>query len=502
MNESSSERIAQKQTKTNKALTPNERRLKRELKKNVKAFHRINKLSKKIKHAQSRRDPKTEQEARIELKKLVNDYKLKAQQQLEEDEDLFEQLHLELPFQLEKDAGLCANQLSSDDFNEQNENQTECKKIILSIYNQVMLTQRNEFIKDTESTSEQFPQQATKELNKREVDISNIRNLLQHMTKGTQSRNMFRDIDVLWGYARQKFNSRAMLVVTSLLKLKDDPLPFYNAMNLDEEKLQSTLNSQLFKNTTLFQMMKDVRSVCSIGCGPGNDIVGFLSFFKLTQSQGNATTSLLESPTDDFANIRELVMLDFAMGDWIQLLTPILDVCKNSNDPLLSSTCNIIMDECDVTKPIFVSVGDDSFASSDSGLHAKKPCNSANSTAAKYGIACDMFLISYLLSETRGLWEEFMLQLVDSAKAGSIFYFAEPTPWQLHHLISLFNTPIQLDKVHNNMNPSNSSCHQSNSNGNGNNSMKFLWIDSSMKLPAMQGLHSRLGPAVLLGIKV
>ena len=85
---------------------------------------------------------------------------------------------------------------------------------------------------------------------------------------------------------------------------------------------------------------------------------------------------------------------------------------------------------------------------------------------------CQLYVISYLVSETRGQWEGFFTNLVDAVDSGTMFYFAEPVPWQLHRLCDLFR-----------------------------NSLDFLWIDSSMYHTALQCLERRVGPAILFAIK-
>jgi SAM-dependent methyltransferase len=84
----------------------------------------------------------------------------------------------------------------------------------------------------------------------------------------------------------------------------------------------------------------------------------------------------------------------------------------------------------------------------------------------------DFYLFSYVLTETRGKWEVFMRELVREAKPNALFYFAEPTPWQLHQVRLLLP---DLD---------------------------YIWLDSSMnQLPNLQALEARLGPGVLLARK-
>lgn len=485
-------RKIQQQTKSNQALTPSERKLKRELKKNVKAFQRINKLSKKIRHAQSRRDSKVEQEARLELSALIKDYKCNAQLQQNEDEDKFAKLHLELPTYLEKEAASSAIDPMTNEIDSSTKSREICKKSILTIYNQVILMEKEKL-----KVNSVF-HNSTTEIEKKE-DIAITRNLLKHMTKGTQSRDMFRNSTALWGYTRQKFYIRAMLVVTSLLNLEQTSISFDEPKSVDENECNAKFFSQPSKIFSLFDIFKDVQSICSIGCGPGNDIVGFLSFLQCIQR------SNLKTPTYPkfVSQVQEIILLDYAMDDWKQVLIPMLDGCKTGDDAILSSTCNIVIDECDITRPLFSTTEEVMHNLSKQVVNGKQKKEVNNVTAAKYAGLGDIFLISYLLSETRNLWDEFLLKLIETSKRGCIFYFAEPTPWQLHRLISMFELSKsandgEVDKLDN---ISGSFCNEINARKS-KTRMRFLWIDSSMNLPALQGLHARLGPAVLLGIKL
>ena len=516
--------------KSNKTLTPHEKKLKRELKKNIKAFHRINKLSKKIRHAQSRKDPIVEQKTRTELQKVLQEYKCKAEQLQKEDKDSFTKLYLGLPPDLYVDDN--ANHDDGDGMNHDvssgrspNEMEAQsihkCKTILLSIYNHVIVQERefsNE-IRDKRNNPQSLPEGN---------DLAITRNLLQHMTKGTQSRDMFRNATALWGYTRQKFYSRAMLVVTSLLKLKDVPVPTENELYSegkndarmgrkeanscdvdDVEKSCFALDTTFLKlgEASLWQNMKNVRSICSIGCGPGNDVAGFLSMIHHSNEKRNEST-LIEPNNKAFhhTQIEEIVMLDYAMEDWNQVLHFIVNSCKVKTTSTLSPNCSIITDECDITQPLHSDAESQSFDPNSSILNDQTSTTHINATAAMYSKSVDIFLISYLLSETRALWDEFMMQLFDTAKRGSMFYFAEPTPWQLHRLMSLCDS--RSTKSNDEM-PNKNEEKKTEGNFAGSTKlekvptkMKFIWLDSSMNVPVLQGLHARLGPAVLFGIKL
>jgi len=156
-------------------------------------------------------------------------------------------------------------------------------------------------------------------------------------------------------------------------------------------------------------------------------------------------------------NLETSVMMDWSIDQWnsavLRQLAPIMNktIPVNSNK---NAFCNFFTTSfCDVTKAL----------SDDSNEQARV-------TLEK--VKCDIYLTSYLLSETNGKWYTFFRELIQNANEECLFYFAEPTPWQLHILIQQFSE-----------------------------SLDFLWVDSSMYLPAMQALDGRLGPAVLFAIK-
>jgi SAM-dependent methyltransferase len=199
----------------------------------------------------------------------------------------------------------------------------------------------------------------------------------------------------------------------------------------------------------------NIRQVCSLGCGPGSDAVGLVAFLQWIGEANLEVTSDGSKETCHDINERQpcslerILLFDFAIDDWIQVLEPLIEVLGKEKPET-----KIHWGYCDVSHP---------FASVRYG----------DATLPMYRIEeSDIFLISYLLTETRGQWELFFQQLIDCAKPHSVFYFAEPTPWQLHGFKELFQDNVD-----------------------------FIWLDSSMDHPNLQPLDGRVGPAVLLGIK-
>ena len=247
----------------------------------------------------------------------------------------------------------------------------------------------------------------------RHVQKEQARRLLKHMTKGTQKKKMFDNEDALWGYTRHKFIERALLVCDSFSKV---------------QQLESSRKVHIW-NTLL-----ETKTVCSIGCGPGNDALGVLAFLR---NHLNAT-----------ATLHQVICLDYVMAEWQIVLKPLQEILVGSN-----YIDTLSLEFCDVTHSLLESLND----------QAKRLLTNPSHEV-------NVFLFSYLLTETRGKWEPFLRDIIQLAQPGALFYFAEPSPWQLH----LVTRMEQLD---------------------------VEWLDSSMNQPKMQAINRRFGPAVLLGQK-
>ena len=272
------------------------------------------------------------------------------------------------------------------------------------------------------------------------------RTLLSNMTKGTQSKSMLKDITALRGYTRQKFHGRATLLIESYANITPESLEMAPAIysKLDTQQQQECID-QIDVMNMCYEKLDNIQRVCSLGCGPGNDAAGLVAFLRSYMNQKDA--------------LEEIVLLDFAIEDWQEAvlddLTPIL-----VPDYVSKITCK----SCDVTRSI------------------------KSDTVKQYIRDSDIFLTSYLLTETRNKWAEFIIELVDLSKVGAMFYFAEPVPWQLHQLIRMSTNQSEKST-----DMDYSPLHQ----------LSFAWIDSSILQPEFQKLQGRSGgPAVLLAIKV
>ena len=411
--------------KANKLLTAEEKEEKKVLKKKLKSLKKIQRLETRIRHAISRKDPVIEKEARIELEVLC--------------------AQTNCPSMMIDDE---IAKRSNDDRDEDRDSKENCfaENFVLQISRKLFRSFATDIVGEGKSTT------------KSENDVDNgdrqhqtacAVKLLKNMTRGSVELSMFNNQAALIGYTRQKFFERSMLVYTSMWKLSPTNCDNNGGLGQEQRSIISKI-WQKFQND-------NIKSLCCIGCGPGNDCVGLLTFLHSLQNNDSMTTSTLQP-----ISMERMIMIDWTIDKWDSvILTPLEAIMSEANiverkeedERTLEDTQIFNKSFCDVTKAY-----DDEI----------------NKCARILidGSSCDIYLVSYLLSETNGKWESFFNGLVHSADLGSTFYFAEPTPWQLHRLIDLYSSFLD-----------------------------FIWIDSSMNEPSLQKLNGRLGPAVLAAVK-
>jgi len=448
---------------------------KKKLKSELKFLRKVQKLETRIRHAISRKDPIVEQSAREELKKLwatredvggcsegipftgsgqidprggptITDPKRDAA--LEDVVAIFRELLSSLT---EKQGNEKENMQHHSAFTSEVENTIDPAKSLESVNSAGDVDGECSNIIDNPEKSKS--RKDTAESSDKVRETQRARHLLRHMTKGTQTASMFRDKTALRGYARQKFYGRAALVIESLRKISPDSLKLKSSCVPDLQKIELG---------TCWEKLGKVQSVCSIGCGPGNDVVGFIAFLKQFALKGNL---------DENACLREVIFLDFAMKEWKEA---VLDDLTQILSPryVQNVTCKF----CDITTPLLSGESD----------------NIENGEIWQIVENTDIFLTSYLLTETRNKWDQFIVQLVGLAKIGAMFYFAEPMPWQLHRLIRLSAGDNDEKSEHSDIGLDYSPLKK----------LRFIWVDSSMHYPELQPLDGRIGgPAVLLCIK-
>mmetsp|Transcript_22381 Transcript_22381/g.48499 ORF Transcript_22381/g.48499 Transcript_22381/m.48499 type:complete len:454 (-) Transcript_22381:143-1504(-) len=445
------------ESKANATLTPAEKEAKKRLKAELKFQSKVKKLQKRINHAISRNDPVVEKSTREELAAFLSTRINKGDNDIDNgninnDIDRLQQQHREL---------LCPSK------------NTQGKAAI---------DEANIIFRTLLSSMDDPNDKEKIRLDKIQQTNSAIR-LLKNMTKGTQSKSMFRDVTTLRGYARQKFHERAALIIESLGKLSpalleeveaiissslalssSSPVVNHVPSDMDSAMQQDFYGVQQKEVRSMcWEKLGTIEKICSLGCGPGNDAVGLMAFLRSYFDNHHHSNNNNNNNTD---GVREILLLDYTINEWKDAILDDL-VAILVPKYIHGITCEY----CDVTNPLL------------------------NSSVEPLIQDSDIFLASYLLTETRNQWDEFFVQLVDLAKEGALFYFSEPVPWQLHRLIRMSSTTTKTTTSSSDVSPGvdcSPLCR-----------LRFVWIDSSMHFPEIQKLDRRVGgPAVLLAIKI
>jgi hypothetical protein len=423
-------------------LVASQLQTKKELKTKLKFQRRVHKLETRIAHAISRKDPVVEHQARKDL------------------DDLLRTRNDSLILNT-----CCMSRITDSSTTSVDARRSAAVEEVTQIFRQLL------------TSLDQKSKESVQDGSLKQIQNSKARNLLRHMTKGTQDIDMFQDVEALRGYVRKKFHGRA-LIVNSLGNITPESMqmaPGIDGVN-EEYRLQYQKQRELID--MCYDMLLSIQHVCSIGCGPGNDAVGLIAFLRSrlsNESKGYETGRKLS----------EVMLLDFAIEEWKEAaLNDLVHILQPQY------VRKIICQSCDVTKPIITNHDDKESAESKDEVN--NPC------IAEFVQRADIFLTSYLLSETHHKWDLFFVQLVELAPVGALFYFSEPMAWQLHRLIRM-STPsssddtaaVDLEKESQveDLTPL--------------QSLNFVWIDSSMHYPEMQQMEGRAGgPAVLLAIKL
>jgi len=418
---------------SNSKLLPSQKEQKRHLKSKLKFQRRIHKLETRIAHAISRKDKVVELQARKDLDELLHS-------QSQKDDIVTQPTSCILP----ETIGSSHNTDTGRD-RAIAEVTLIFQKLLTSIHNQA--------------------KECAQGASTKEVQNSKARNLLHHMTKGTQTQNMFQDVSALRGYVRKKFHGRATLIIKSLSELSPTVLEIAPTIeDSNQRKIMNLCHSKL----------TEVERVCSIGCGPGNDVVGLITFLRNCLSNELADADTVTHETKGY-KLKQVMLLDFAISEW-------KEAALNDLIPILKPEYvdNISCQSCDVTKPL-------------------KDEEANNPSIAEFVQNADIFLTSYLLSETRNSWDEFYIEIVQLAPEGALFYFSEPMAWQLHRLIKMSTECLISDEEADSLVEDESAAKDPTSL----HRLKFIWIDSSMHYPELQQMDGRAGgPAVLLAIKL
>jgi len=407
--------------KPNSSLSDEERQQKKHLKKALRFQTKVNRLEKRILHAQRRHDLNIENEAKEKLEFLLGESKI------------IEDIHRE-----------CSPSLLDHTTGPMDQYQCPNKTWILHITERLFRYEETVCrCEETAHESIDFHEDIKK------VQTLKTLQLLKHMTKGTQERTMFTEPTTLWGYAKQKFFERAMLFCSSMQKLQPCSLIALDPwMTLQHTKVWKWI------------LAGNIRQACSLGCGPGNDAIGLVSFLECVV--GNESLKVRSDSSDIVMNdndinftrkkcsLERILLYDFAIDDWVKTILNPLKTILGHEKPDISLHWGYVN-----VSHTFIGTKEET---SNNQMHHIEDS--------------DIFLISYLLTETRDQWKLFFQGLIHRVKPHSLFYFAEPTPWQLHRFKELFQEYLD-----------------------------FIWLDSSMYYPSLQSLDGRVGPAVLLAVK-
>jgi len=403
----------------NQQLTSEQRQAKKNLKAKLKLESRKRKFQTRYDHALRRNDPKVAQQALCDLEGV-----------LEQEKELLQQLQ-----EHQGDHAVSSTE-SSESFYQPSLLEQQSRSIIEGVYHQLQRSLQN-----TTTTLDGDDESASQ----KEHRTEQARELLRNMTKGTQDLDMFDNAPALRGYVRQKFIERAMLVASSLSKLAQ--------FSVQEEFHQSP---KWETHQKLWKRLQSIHKVVSIGCGPGCDGVGIAAWVE-SQSKHNRNKELNEK----LKPMAELVLLDWAMPQWEQIVNPLAKIiAPGLIENVTSGTCDVL----------------------------RGPESSDNQSALQHCAGADLVITSYLLSETRGRWHSFYDCVMDyccqgkSSEAseegpfhgrdGTLFLFSDPTAWQLHEWLHRNRDRLE----------------------------GWCWLDSSMSNEDLQVLEGRVGPAVLLAL--
>lgn len=313
---------------------------------------------------------------------------------------------------------------------------------------------------------------------RKQKQTTEARSLLNHMTKGTQTESMFENDAALIGYTRQKFMERALLAVKSLDRLR--PL-------VKVDMRDGAENDNLFPNQ-LWQRLLQVRSVLSIGCGPGCDAIGVMTFLYQQQEQRRQQQKRDNDDPSHHPILDRIILLDYVMPRWKRLVIDHLIPILTTTRPQAKKKMDYDADAAPAdprTPLIMVSQMDTAACDVRYSLtRDARNCEAWNCLVKKKGetmtdnnihdttTTVDLIVVSYLLTETRDQWIDFFRDFFQEycPHKECLILLSEPSAWQLHSFLTLFADFLQ----------------------------GYQWLDSSRDSPDLQPMEGRSGPAVVL----
>eukprot|EP01052_Picozoa_sp_SAG31_P001276 SAG31_NODE_43_length_31224_cov_10.112578_3_plen_457_part_00 len=217
--------------------------------------------------------------------------------------------------------------------------------------------------------------------------------LLDKMKKGRQIAADFGDEGALWGYAKYKWMSRAMLTCEAFRQAQQ--------LNFLSPKL-------------LLQLRTEGCTVASVGGGPGNDLFGLELCRQLIlrngdgDGDGNSDASGTRSSRQAEPDRR--FVFDFAAAEWAPL------VKKAAG--LLGCAAKCL--RCDLSLPL----GHD-----------------VNTELRQLAPVTMVFLFSYILQEvgTLACWRACFASLWEMAPTGALFYVKDPNDRTAHQVLQLLD---------------------------------------------------------------
>eukprot|EP00804_Cyclotella_cryptica_P002487 CCRYP_018093-RA/>CCRYP_018093-RA protein AED:0.02 eAED:0.02 QI:7/1/1/1/0/0/2/431/413 len=275
---------------TNTQLTSSQKQHKKNLKTELKFQRKVQKLESRIAHAISRKDVAVEQQARKDLDELLRSKTC----------DHYQSLSTRFP--------------SSDNADGTGSNHVD-------VVQDAAIKEVTQIFRTLLTSIGKHDRKMAANGSTKEVQNSKARNLLQHMTKGTQTSDMFRDVAALRGYVRKKFHGRASLIIKSFSELSPEALQMACTKPIENMSVSDRLKSQNQRDimSICYDKLSQIKRVCSIGCGPGNDVVGLISILrtmlssKMTKPEGGADECSTEITEPQ---LTEVLLLDFAMKEW------------------------------------------------------------------------------------------------------------------------------------------------------------------------------------------
>ena len=353
--------------KPNINLSQEEKSEKKRLKRILKLHQRIKKCKRRL---HSKQNAATEKEGDDST---IHDETIKLQQEL-------------INYQTELSQINKTNWQVTKTGNEEEEEESEAfvkgRRWIVKIYNQLILDMKQKHVN---------------------FNTTDAYDLLQSMTKASQTEEMFEKDEALLGYTRLKFTERALLSFSSMIRGENEA------------------------------SLSNVKDIVCVGCGPGCDGLGALTFLRMK--------------TEKEPSVERILFMDYVMPQWKK-------IAIDSLIPLISK---------DVKRCVCASL--------DVRYSLTHPKNSECQSKLNDDNGSMLVVISYLLTETRGKWHDFMLSFLKKRLTKpTMILMMEPTAWMLHVFLREYDAYI--DRV--------------------------TWLDSSRDSKDLQGLDNRMGPAILL----